>query len=100
VIELTDGVRGMFLVTTERGTKYWFDTTRRVVRRVTDSSNPARLELRRDGETVDLVEIVTCTVGRPLFILINLEITGIVLTARESTQVTSIVVLVMRSTGQ
>jgi hypothetical protein len=98
VIELIDGMPGMFLVTTERGTRYWFDTTRGVVRRETNASNPARLDLRRDGESVDLVEIVTCTVGSPLVILINLEIDGIMLTSRESTPVTAIEVIAMRGT--
>jgi hypothetical protein len=98
--ELTDTMRGMFIVTTERGTRYTFDTTRRVVRRIIDTANSTRLELRRDGEIVDLVEIVTCTVGLPMFVLINLEIEGIILTARESTPVTSIEVLVMRATGK
>ncbi|TFC16539.1 hypothetical protein [Cryobacterium glucosi] len=90
VDSLTDDATGCYVVTTQSASRYWLDLDRRLLRRVPSPSFPDRLQLRRDGEDIDLLEVVRCRVGRPLVLLINLNVPGVWLTTRESTPVTRI----------
>ena len=87
---LTDDDHGRFLVTTASGSRYWLDLDARFLRRVTGSVLPETLRLRRDGDDVDLLEIVTCSRGDPMVVLINLHVPGVWLTTRETTTVVCI----------
>lgn len=49
--------------------------------------NESALRLRGDGEDLILEEIVECRRGRPLLLLINLHLPGILITTRESTPI-------------
>jgi hypothetical protein len=87
---LRDDEADCYLVTTESSSRYWLDLDRRLLRRETSTSFAGTLRLRRDGEELDLVEVVDCRVGHPLIVLINLNLTGVWLTTRESTPVVRI----------
>ena len=87
---LTDDTIGCFVVTTESASRYWLDLDQRLLRRVTSPIFQSRLRLRRDGEDIDLVEVVDCRVGHPLILLINLNLPGVWLTKRESTNIVRI----------
>ena len=87
---LTDDATGCYVVTTESGTRYWLDLNRRQLQRVPSPAFPARLQLRRDGEHIDLVEVVRCLLGQPMVLLINLWVPGVWCTTRESTPVVRI----------
>ncbi|TFD65485.1 hypothetical protein E3T41_01520 [Cryobacterium sp. Hh38] len=87
---LTDADRGRYLVTTASATCYSLDLDARVLRRVASAMFNDTLSLRRDGDDVDLLEIVTCCVGNPMVVLINLHVPGVWLTTRETTRVVSI----------
>ena len=86
----SDDEAGCYVVTTESSSRYWLDLDRRLLRRVPSDVFAGTLRLRRDGEDLDLVEVVDCRVGHPLIVLINLDLTGVWLTARESTPVVRI----------
>lgn len=87
---LTDDARGHYLVTTESGSRYWLDLDARLLRRVTGPTFTETLRLRRDGDDVDLIEIVTCALGEPKVVVINLNVPGVWFTTRETTTVLSI----------
>ena len=87
---LTDEATGCYVVTTESGTRYWLDLTRRQLQRVPSPAFPGMLGLRRDGEDVDLIEVVRCVLGYPMVLLINLWVPGVWCTTRESTPVVRI----------
>ncbi|WP_157509701.1 hypothetical protein [Leifsonia sp. Root4] len=87
---LPDDATGRYVVTTVSGSRYRFDLDVREVRRDPGSPLAGAPALRRDGESVDLLEIVSCTLGEPLVVLINLAVPGVWLTTRESTAVASI----------
>lgn len=90
VASLADQESGCFLVTTVSGATYQLDLDRRQLRRSVGPVLPSQLRLRRDGEDVDLIEIVLCEVGRPMVLLISLNLPGIWLTTRESSNVVRI----------
>ena len=87
---LTDEATGRYLVTTESGSRYTLDFNRRLFRRTTNPTLVARRGLRRDGEDIDLVEVIECRLGKPLLLLINLWVPGVWFTTRESTPVVRI----------
>ena len=87
---LRDDEAGCYLVTTESSSRYWLDLDRRLLRRETSAAFAGTLRLRRDGEELDLVEVVDCRVGHPLILLINLNLPGVWLTTRESAPVVRI----------
>ncbi|TFB67993.1 hypothetical protein [Cryobacterium sp. Hz9] len=49
--------------------------------------NARALRLRGDGEDLILEEIIQCRRGRPLLLLINLQLPGVLITTRESTPI-------------
>ena len=87
---LTDDATGCYVVTTASATRYWLDLDRRLLRRVTSPGVHAPLRLRQDGDDIDLLEVVQCHIGRPMVLLINLNVPGVWLTTRESTPVVRI----------
>jgi hypothetical protein len=88
--ELLDDATGVYVVTTESDSKYWLDLDQRLVRRVTSLFSPETLQLREDGHLVDLLEIITCRLGQPILLMINLNVPNVWLTTRESTPVVRI----------
>lgn len=55
------------------------------------TDDPTRnLGLRRDGATVRFVNVVECTVGRSMHLLIDLGVQGVLATTRLTTPVTAI----------
>lgn len=84
---LTDNDTGFYLVTTQSLSQYWLDLDQRLLRRRPRAGSATNLMLRRDGESVDLVEVVNCRVGQPLIVLINLNVPSVWFTTRESTAV-------------
>ena len=87
---LTDDARGRYFVRTVSGSRYWLDLDARFLRRVASTALADALSLRRDGDDVALLEIVTCELGEPMVVLINLHVPGVWLTTRETTRVVSI----------
>ena len=85
---LTDDEHGCYVVETASGSSYTVNFGTRNVRRVAGEAAGERL--RRDGDDVDLVEVVQCVLGRPLLLLLDLGVPGIWLTRRESTRVVGI----------
>jgi hypothetical protein len=65
---LTDEGAGYHLVTTESGSRYWLDLDRRVLLRRTNELAQERLDLRRDGEDIGLIEVVQCRIGEPMLL--------------------------------
>lgn len=68
--ELRNDDEGRYLVTTATGSQYELDLTARTVRRhmaatppIVDFLEAGFSQLRRDGETVELLMLETCTVG-------------------------------------
>jgi hypothetical protein len=86
---LMDTTTGCYVVTTESSSRYWIDLDRHLLRRVS-STVPRRLRLRRDGEVIDLVEVVDCRLGKPMVLLIDLGLPGVWFTTRRSTAVVRI----------
>lgn len=87
---LLDSTTGCFLVTTESGSRYRLDLDRRTLNRAPVTDLDGMHRLRRDGESITLVEIVQCEVGAPMLLLIDLRVPGVVVTSRESTPVVQI----------
>lgn len=87
---LLDSNTGCFLVATESGSRYRLDLDRRSLTRTPGTGADTPLRLRGDGEPVVLVEILSCEVGAPMLLLIDLGVPGVVVTSRESTPVVRI----------
>lgn len=87
---LTDDTTGSFLVSTANGSRYELDLDQRVLRRVAPNGRGAEFRLRRDGDIIELVELVHCRRGSPMVLLIDLAEPGVAVTSRESTPVVSI----------
>lgn len=87
---------GRWQVTTETST-YLLDLEERLATRVPDAgagpppglAGPPIASLRRDHEPVRIVEVVTCTIGAPLRLLLDIRRDGI-FTVRTSTIVRDI----------
>jgi len=46
--------------------------------------------LRRDGQCVDLISLTECSIGRPMNLIIDLHVPGVMRTTRRTTDVTAI----------
>ncbi|WP_022887413.1 hypothetical protein [Glaciibacter superstes] len=46
--------------------------------------------LRRDGQPIELVRLLACSVGSSLDVLINLRVSGVLVARRRTTEVLSI----------
>jgi hypothetical protein len=82
-----DDATGCYVVTTSAGSRYWLDLDRRLLRRVPNQTVQKSRHLRRDGEDIDLLEVIRCELGQPMLLLINLNVPGVWLTTRESTTI-------------
>lgn len=87
---LSDDGAGTFLVCTMTGSRYLLDLDQRVFRRTPRDAWDETLRLRRDGDVIDLVELVRCVRGEPMLLLIDLDVPGVSMTSRETTAVVSI----------
>jgi len=81
---LTDISTGCFAVLTLSGSIYTVDFDRRVFQRGTDSPEH---DLRRDGDAIRLIALISCEVGEPMKLLIDLDIPGVDYTSRTTTPV-------------
>jgi len=86
---LMDTATGSFAVTTESST-YVIDLDAMTVSRSPGSGPSEVATMRRDGETLTLLVLAECTVGRALAIFVDLGIDGVPWTFRASTDVRSI----------
>lgn len=89
MLSVDDTATGRFLVRTASGSGYLLDLDRRVISRTT-SPGHVNQRLRRDGETISLVEILRCELGKPMLLLLDLELPNIIVTSRKSTTVVRI----------
>lgn len=86
---LMDAVAGAYRVVTVAST-YLIDLDRAVIRREPRTGHPEGALLRRDEELVTLLEIIECSVDRPMTLLLDLHVLGVPYTARYATRVVSI----------
>ena len=86
---LMDTTSGAYRIVT-RASTYLIDLDRAVLRREPRTGHPEGSLLRRDDELVTLLEILECTVGRPMGLLIDLHVRGVPFTVRFSTPVVAI----------
>ncbi|WP_148040163.1 hypothetical protein [Cryobacterium tepidiphilum] len=84
-----DSTHGAYRVVTA-ASRYLIDLDRMVVRREPRAENPEGSLLRRDDELITLLDILDCTVGRPMRLHIDLHVLGVPSTLRCSTPVVSI----------
>jgi hypothetical protein len=81
---------GRFLVVTSSESRYLIDLDDSTMRRFPAMDMAVDRALRRDGQSVEVVALKECTVGRPMVLLINLRVPGVLLTTRPTTDVRSI----------
>ncbi|KGJ79914.1 hypothetical protein GY21_03245 [Cryobacterium roopkundense] len=81
---------GRYLVTTGSGSVYLIDLDRSVMSRVPAMDMTADRSLRRDGQPVDIISLVQCSVGRPMNLIIDLHVPGVMRTTRRTTEVRAI----------
>lgn len=86
---LMDSVNGAYRVTTA-ASSYVLDLDRMVIRRAPRTGDPGGSLLRRDEELITLLEVLECSVGRPMALMVDLHVVGVPYTARISTPVVSI----------
>jgi len=86
---LLDSAHGEYEVTTTAST-YQIDLDQMVFRRIPRATDPDSAELRRDHETVNLISVVDCTVGRSMALIIDLHVPGVAFTSRVTTPVIAI----------
>lgn len=81
---------GRYFVSTESGSVYLVDLDRLMMSRLPAMDMSADRSLRRDGQSVDLISLVECSIGRPMNLIIDLHVPGVMRTTRRSTDVTAI----------
>lgn len=88
---LMDSTAGAYRVLT-KSSEYLIDLDREALRRIPgDGAGEFEVALlRRDIELVTLLEIVECTVGVPMSLVIDLHVLGVPFTFRNTTPVVSI----------
>lgn len=84
-----DSVAAAYQVTPQAST-YVVDLDRMVILRTPRTQHDGGSLLRRDEELVMLVELLECTVGKRMELLLNLHVYGVPGTARFSTRVVAI----------
>ncbi|MDT0168875.1 hypothetical protein [Pseudarthrobacter sp. BRE9] len=99
VQELRNDDAGRYLVTTATGSQYLLDLTARTVQRVVAATAPlidyldvGFSQLRRDGETVKLLMLESCTVGWPARYWLQIRADHVV-TLRTTSPVVDIIAL-------
>ena len=89
-METLEGVAtGRYTITTDAA-EYLLDLDRRVIQRFPDPNNLEAAGLRRDAEEIVLMEIVSCEVGRSMVLLIDLDVSGVLVTTRRTTPIVAI----------
>jgi hypothetical protein len=88
--DLADVRTGRYAVTTVSGSEYAIDLDKRTLTRRPDQENDLTGDLRRDGETVELLGIERCIVGARGVFVIDLNVPGVPFTVRGTTEVASI----------
>lgn len=99
VQELCNEDAGRYLVTTATGSQYLLDLTARTVQRVMAATAPlieyldvGFSQLRRDGETLELLMLESCTVGWPARYWLQIRADHVV-TLRTTSPVVDIIAL-------
>lgn len=99
VQELRNDDAGRYLVTTATGSQYLLDLTARTVQRVMAATAPLLeyldvgfSQLRRDGESLELLMVESCTVGWPARYWLQIRADHVV-TLRTTSPVVDIVAL-------
>jgi hypothetical protein len=87
---LSGNATGCYLVTTQAANRFWLDLDHRLVRYVHSPSDSRKRPIIRPGEDIDLVEVIDCRVGRPLVLVVDLDVPGSWLMTGESDPVTRI----------
>lgn len=87
---LSDTTAGRFAVLTQSGSIYTLDMDERVFER--DVASPEH-DLRRDGDLVHLMAMISCEVGEPMKLVIDLNVPGVDYTTRTTTPVVLIQLL-------
>jgi len=87
VDQLTISSRGLWSIETISGNTYLLDMDSRFIlikayRFVTENGN-----LSRDGDPVQLIELVHCEVGEHMLLVVNLNVPDVLCTTRVSTTV-------------
>jgi hypothetical protein len=77
---------GRFVVTTTSDSKYLLDLDASTMRRLPALDMAVDRSLRRDSEVIDVISL-RCSVGRPMLLVVNLHIPGILFTRRRTTDV-------------
>lgn len=82
--ELHNDDKGLYLVTTATGSRYELDMTARTVKRqmaatapIPDFLEAGFSQLRRDGETVELLMLETCAVGASARYYLQIRVDGV-----------------------
>lgn len=86
---LMDSVDGLYSVTTQTAA-YEIDLDADSIHRRADEGETGGVQLRRDTDRIDLLELLECTVGTRMVLLIDLRVPGVDVTTRLSTRVASI----------
>jgi hypothetical protein len=86
---LMDETRGAFLVRSQ-SSEYVISLDLNVVRRLPYAFVHEVASLRRDGQQMDLLQILECTVGREMLVLVDMHLPDVPFTARRSTTVVAI----------
>ena len=87
---LKDVSTGRYLVTTISGSRYLIDLDKSTMLRMPAVDMAADHSLRRHGQEIHVVALKECSVGRPMWLIVNLRIPGVIATTRRSTEVQSI----------
>ncbi|TFD74880.1 hypothetical protein E3T54_13095 [Cryobacterium sp. Sr8] len=87
---LMDVAQGTYRVSTLSGATYVIDLGAQLLCRAHDRPTESDSTLRQNGDFVDLVAIIECSIGRPMILLINLNLPGVEYTTRRSTMVVAI----------
>lgn len=91
---LTDRDTGNYVVSTYSGSRYLLDLDARTMRRTAGDIFRAAHTMRRDGEEVQLLEVLHCALGDPMVLRINLVVPKVFATARFTSTVLMIEQLV------
>ncbi len=88
LITLNGVTTGTYKIETISGSVYHLDLDRRVFTR--NPLDDPELILRRDHEEVRLLELLECTVGRRMLLIIDLRVENVLYTTRDTTPVVAI----------
>jgi hypothetical protein len=87
VDQLTNSSKGLWSIETLSGSSYLLDLDSRVVLRQADPSDDEDGTLRWDGDPIRLIRLVHCEVGTNMFLLLDLNVPGVLWMTRVSTTV-------------